>query len=287
MGTKIFGYVRDDNTKTKDVPVECYDDWHGLLVINEDYDSHQVWHGKDITIIGQNINIGTSWEDCSNFNADNNYLTQSTVITSGLKISSNHIGDDYEAGIGAYVVRFDYLDGDYNSQHRYLQLDGITPVEASYPSSNVLRICDLHIIRTSSTSICNTGDIVIASGGTQYMKITSGQCENRSGYYYVPSGKSLMITDQFATPIFGCDHAMGFKIGMEESHDYVGTTYYHEHKRPIGHTVDTYTVMSPSQLIEMPYMVGQKCRVRLRTKSATAGGSGLVMLRGYLVDKQS
>jgi hypothetical protein len=285
MSTRLFGYRRSGtSTTTSDVIVTDYDDGWGIDSISTPVAFQKTWFGDDITIFGENKSIGTSYEDCSCMNSDNTYMCG--ILSSGLMVSSNNTADQMISG-GIHAICVEYLDSNWNQRKATVELSGQKPVYIG----DMFRPQRMYAVKVglSGTAI---GSIVLASSNNQYLKIPSNKNVSQNGYYYVANGKELMVTDSFASPIFGCKDAMEFKLVKEEPRDFNGTTYYVETESPMGTTVETYTVMNLPLPIVMPYSVKEKCRIRLRVVSApvTAGaglGSGQAYIRGYLVDKRS
>jgi len=277
---EITGYDREDESSMRGVETCDFDDYYGLLTIDVPYSAHMRWHRNRKMVEGQNYLIGSTIEDISNFNQNNNYAEPLTAI-GGFKISSTSSLDTDPSGSGINAVRISYLDANWNEATCDVALSGTKQV--TVPNS-MLRVNKLEAVRVSTSACRAVGNITLASGGTPYLRISAGETKSYGGYYYVPTGQVFIITDWNCYPLKGSTADFSFELVKETKKTYNGKTYTSERSRHIGDTVATYTVFNIPP-ISMPHMVEGCCRVRIRGQSQAGGGSGGAWLRGYLVDR--
>lgn len=247
------------------------------------YDSVSAWNDNSVEIAGVNESIGTSFEDLSNFDADNSYLTQTGTET--LYVSSSSSGDTYNgynhASGGARIVRLHYLDSNWDETTADAYMSGVSSIEIA---SDVKRVNKLEVISAgdSGTAI---GDIIVASGGTSYLKIDADSNESYNGYYYVPDGKNLIITDTMFYPMLDNGSNLEFIYKIEEPKLEGTTTHYIENNTWVG----SYLVSGDTSIqttFNTPIIVKDRCRVRLNSKS-DGTGKAIGYIRGYLVEEKS
>jgi len=295
MGTKIFGLVSSNAGMGHwyDVQVKDFDDFYGLDSISTPIATQKAWKSsRDYTDIaveigGVNDDIGTDWEDLTNFDQDNNYLGGNAV--SGLTISSNAVGDRYNAwgsgttdiahSGGARQVRVYYLDTNWDAQTQDVYVSGLKPVPLT---TDILIPNKIEVISVGNSGAA-AGDIVLAMSGTRYLKIDKECNESFGGYYYVPDDKWLIITDAYCYPRCDIGDSLEFAYRVQE---YKDTGEYIEKYRWAGSYRSGGSVnMAPN--MNMPLVVGDRCRVRMRVKSAYGDNAKAIgYLRGYLTEEK-
>jgi len=285
---KIFGLVSSNaglNNGWKDVQVKGYDNYYGLDTISTPIAYQKIWDDDEVVVGGLNDTIGTDWEDISTFDADNNYLTQTGVTT--VFISSTAVGDcynEYPGNVsgGARIVRLYYLDSNWNAKTADVYMSGINAVTAA---TDVNRLNKIEVVDVGASGEA-AGDIYVASGGTKYLKIEQACNESYNGYYYVPDGKNLVITDAFCYPRDTNLTSLEFVYKIQEPRLVGSTTNYLEYYKWAGSYISsTATTMAPN--MGSPILVKDRCRIRMRAKARTGTGSAIGYFKGYLVDEKS
>lgn len=278
MGVRIYGYA-SGGTSTGDVSVRKLGRGWALDTISIPIDVNKRLRGEFVEIDSFNGDIGTSWEDCSNFNQNNNYFEPS-VSKSGFHISSSSSEDNHWTnGNGSHVVRIGYLDSNWEPNTIDVPISGQSKVSVD---AEMFRINGFEVIKASG-SLKSAGDIKLASGSTVYKKIESGRMRCRNGYYYVPSGRSLVVTDSFVYLPSAQNNKVWFEYWKEVPRDYDGTTYYTERIREMGIVDGTYETNNKPENFNMSHLVNEKCRIRIRCRGETANMQGGSYVRGYLI----
>jgi hypothetical protein len=278
LGGRLYGFKRSSSSdSTADVLVEDFDNTWGLETRAVPVAYQKRWNKEYLTIYGENHNIGTTIEDCSDFDGDNNYMVGTAI--SSTRISSTNVGDTYRSG-GAQIVALDYLDINWNKQTTYVPMSG----NKSIGAVNIFRPMGLYIIKAGKSGVA-CGKITLTDRLRPLLKICQGNTISRAGYSYIPTGKNYLITDTYCSNLLGNAAVMDFYLLREEPYTYSGATNYIEVTRPLGNGVATYANLS--RPLNMPYLVDEKCRVRTRILANPGTGSGQIVLRGILVDKKS
>jgi hypothetical protein len=278
MSARLFGYKRSSSSvSTADVLVEDFDNSWALDTRSVPVAYQKRWAKEHITIYGENHNIGTAVEDCSDFDTNNNYMIG--TLNSSTRISSNNKGDTFMSG-GVQIVALDYLDINYNKKITYVPMSG----NKSIGAVSIFRPMSMYAYRVGiSGAACGT--ITLTDGLRPLLKISQGNTISRAGYSYVPAGKNLLITDTYCGTYAGNTAAMDFYFVRQEPKVYSGSTNYVEVTRPLGNGSATY--INGSRPLCMPYFVDEKCRIRSRVSAVPGTGSGQVVLRGFLVNKKT
>ena len=285
MGRKIYGHTLEDDSKTKDVNVTEFDNGVGSVNITVDYPTMSIWNGDEVVVGGFNESIGTDWEDLSNIDADNTYLTCTSVTT--VSVSSSSVADSHDeygaaTSGGARVVRLHYLNADWDATTADAYMSGVSSVEIA---TDVLRVNKLEVVKVG-VSGSSAGNIVAASGTTVYLKIDECCNESYGGYYYVPDGKNLIITDAFCYPLLGNAFSLEFVYKVEEPKVVGATTNYIENYKWAG-SYKSGSSMNMAPNMNLPLLVNGRCRIRVRAKSSEAIGSAIGYFKGYLVDEKA
>ena len=284
MGRKIYAYEHDDSNTSKDITFHDYDDLAGFDIIDVPIEHQKIWDGKEVVVGGMNDTIGTDWEDISTFDADNNYLTATTVA--GLAISSTAAGDCYNTYVGqvsggARTVRVHYLDVDWNAQTLDVNMSGTKMVPLG---TDILRANKIEVVAVGISGEA-AGDIVLASSGTKYLKIEQSCNESYNGFYYVPDGKNLVITDASCYPQVSNEVSLEFVYKVQEPRVVGADTNYLEYYKWAGSFISGSSIsMAPN--MNSPLLVKDRCRVRMRTKADAASGKAIGWIKGYLVNEK-
>ena len=263
--------------------VRDFDNFYGLDSINTPLSHQKIWNSEEVVVGGLNDAIGTDWEDISTLDTDNIYLGGNGI--SGLCISSTSTGDSYQEYLsvsgGARIVRLYYLDVNWNPQTVDINMSGTatTPIGTDILVPNKLEVVSVGISGEAA------GDIYLASGGKKYLKIEQYCNESYNGYYYVPSGKNLMITDASCYPRADNKSSLEFVYKVQEPRVVGSTTNYIEYYKWAGsYKASSSIAMSPNMI--SPLLVNQKCRIRMRAMADAGSGKAIGYLKGYLVDKK-
>jgi len=282
MSARLFGYKRSSSSvSTADVLVEDFDYGWGLDTRSVPVAYQKRWAKEHLVIWGENHNIGTTIEDLSDLNTDNNYMVGTAI--SSTKISSSNKGDTYRSG-GVQIVCLDYIDINWDKKTVNIPMSG----NKSIGAASIFRPLGMNAHRVGrSGTAC--GNITLTDGLRPLLKIVAGKNFSRAGYYYTPRNKNFLITDTYCSNILGNTLPMDFFYTREEPHEYSGATNYVEVTRPLGNSIATYGMNSRLNTLNMPMFLDEKCRLRLRTQvtGVTAGGSGQAVVRGFLVDKKT
>lgn len=255
-----------------------------LDMVNKPIEHEKAQDDLIIEVGGINDDIGTSWEDLSNFDQDNNYLS----ATMGLLISSTALGDHYcypeiSASGGARVVRVEYLDSNWDAQTVDVNMSGQNQV---FIADDIYRLQGAEVVYAGASG-ASAGNIFIGSGGTSYLKIDAETNEAYGGFYYVPDGKNLIITDAFCYPRFDNQASIEFAYRLEKPYTVDGTTRYTEQYVWAGSYIsgtNGTTNMAPN--MSTPIIVKDRCRIRIRAKAGSAGNSKAIgYFKGYLIDE--
>lgn len=259
-------------------------------VLIKSIEHQKAWEGASIEIGGVNDSIGTVYEDLSNFDQDNNYLS----TTMGLMISSTAQGDRYnlwgsgstaiaQSG-GARVVRVEYLDSNWNPKTVDVYMSGQQP---RLIASDIYRLQNMKVVY-AGTSGAAAGDIYVGSANTQYLKIDVDTAESYGGFYYVPDGKNLVITDAYCYPRLDNGAAIEFAYRAEQPYNVDGTTRYVEQYIWAGsYTSGSNGTMNMGPNLNTPILVKDRCRIKMRARAGTAGTAKAIgYFKGYLVDKK-
>ena len=278
---RIFGYKRSGtSTSTADVQAGDFDNYWALNIVDTPLAAKKAWESNDVAVGGINDSIGTSWEDLSNVDADNSYLTQTGVAT--IYVSSSAIGDDYYAATsgGARIVRLHYLDTSWDEQTADAYMSGLSDVEIA---SDVMRVNKLEVVSVGDSGSA-AGNITAHSGGTTYLQIDEETNESYGGYYYVPDGKNLVITDAMCYPRLDNATDLEFAYRIEEPKVVGATTNYIENYEWAGSYITSGSTNAPSSVIT-PIIVRDRCRIRVRAR-ATGTGKAIGYFKGYLIYKK-
>jgi len=246
-------------------------------------------NGDSIEIGGINDDIGETYEDISNFDQDNNYLS----TTMGLMVSSTALGDRYNTwgsgslsaaySGGARVVRVEYLDSNWDTQTVDIYMSGQQP---RFIADDIYRLQNVKVVY-AGVSGAAAGDIYVASGGTKYLKIDADSNESYGGFYYVPNGKDLVITDAFCYPRLDNGAALEFVYRTEVPYEVDGTTRYTEQYIWAGsYTSGSNGTINMAPNMNTPIIVHDKCRIRMRARAGSNGTAKAIgYFRGYLKDE--
>ena len=282
MGGRLFGYCRSSNSEnTADVLVHDFDNSWGLDTRSVPVAYQKRWAKEHLVIWGENRNIGTTIEDLSDLNTNNNYMVGTAI--SSTKISSSNKGDTYRSG-GVQIVCLDYIDINWDKKTVNIPMSG----NKSIGAASIFRPLGMNAHRVGvSGTACGT--ITLTDGLRPLLKIISGKNFSRAGYSYIPRNKNFLITDTYCSTILGNTLPTDFFFTKEEPHVYSGSTNYVEVTRPLGNSIATYGMNNSLNTLNMPMFVDEKCRIRLRAQvnGTTAGGSGQSVLRGIIVDKKT
>jgi len=231
--------------------------------------------GEIIEIHGYNGAIGNAVEDLSVANADNAYLTGITEVP--LDIISSDVKDDV-AGVGGQLCRLSYLDINYDRQTVDIIMDGTTKVDVD--ASDIYRVNKLEVIRVG-TELDNAGAITLTEDGgvgSKYLTVLAADNRSRCGYYYVPAGHKLAITNiniaSHNTNAKVCTVSLCRQVLYGD--DYVEQAFE-------VHTSETTTPYAAAIKYDQPIIVGSKCRVRLRGFAAAASSLVSAVAIGVLM----
>jgi hypothetical protein len=292
MGVKIFGYKKSGtSTNTADVSVRDFDNFWGLDTLNIPITHQKVWEGSAVSVGGINDSIGSDYEDLSNYDADNNYL--SGIRT--LYISGSAVGDSYnlyasETSGGARIIRVNYLDSNWEEKSVDVYPSGL--VSSQIPTSDFYRLNNMEVVSvgvsgTAAGNICLVS--FLENVVTKYLVIDQDTNESYGGYYYVPAGKNLIITDAGCYPRLDSHASLEFAFKIEEPKIVGSTTNYIENYAWAGSYVSSNSNSSynmPTHLVT-PMIVKEKCRVRMRVKSDGSDvAKAIGYFKGYLVEEQ-
>lgn len=285
MGHKIFGHDKEDTSKTRDVETTDFDDFYGLMNVNVDYPTMSIWNGDEVVVGGINDTIGTEWEDISTFDADNNYPTQTGVVT--IYVSSTAVGDKYPwtaiaTSGGARTVRLHYLNADWDATTADANMSGQKVVTVA---TDVHRVNKIEIVDVGASGEA-AGDIFAGITGTPYLKIDVSTNESYCGYYYVPDGKNLVITDASCYPRVDNGQSLEFAYKIQEPKVVGATTNYLEVYKWAGSYMNSGAYsMAPN--MNSPILVKDRCRIRIRARADAASGKAIGYFKGYLVDEKA
>ena len=287
MGVKLFGLVSSNAGMGgwRDVQVKDYDNYYGLDIIDTPIAHQKIWNDEEVVVGGINDAIGTSWEDISTFDADNSYLGTNGI--SSMCISSSAAGDCHNTYVGqvsggARVVRLHYLDANWNAQTQDVYMSGTKTVQLS---TKILVPNKIEVVSVGSSGGA-AGDIVLAISGLQYLKIDQDTNESYNGYYYVPDGKELIITDAFCYPRVDNNSSLEFVYRIQEPKTVGSSTNYIENYRWAGSFASGSSInMAPN--MGSPMLINDRCRIRMRVKSQSGSGKAIGYFKGYLVEEKS
>jgi len=168
--------------------------------IDLDFARKHIPGGRAFFFFGHNDAVGTSFEDIHPSGGDINWLTTATKVE---VVSTN--AADTSAGLGTRQVEIHGLSTTGEDQDEVITMNGTTPVESAL---TYIRINKMHNENVGTYGGSHQGDVTCqvtgagavltvmtgeegaADSGVQY-----GSGEANNGYWSVPLGKVLYITD--------------------------------------------------------------------------------------------
>jgi len=260
-------------------------------LLSKPIEHEKALEGSLIEVGGINDDIGTSYEDLSNFDQDNTYLTTNM----GLMVSSTAVGDRYNVwgsgslseacSGGARVVRVEYLDSSWNPHTVDVYMSGQMP---RFISDDIYKLQNAKVVY-AGVSGAAAGNIYVASGGIKYLKIDTETNESYGGFYYVPNGKNLIITDAFCYPRLDNQASIEFAYRTEVPYEVDGTTRYTEQYIWAGsYTSGTNGTINMAPNMNTPIVIRDRCRIRMRARAGTNGDSKAIgYFKGYLIEEKT
>lgn len=140
-----------------------------------------------VQVFGSNPDIDTGTAPETIWAEGGRYTFPTTAVQMSL-VSTD--ANDTAAGTGATTVLLRGVDADFNDITEIVTMNGLTPVATT---NSFLRINKM-AVATSGTNNSNIGIITASNAGTVYSHMEAGISIAHDGFYSVPKGKMLVIT---------------------------------------------------------------------------------------------